>query len=155
MIGSPGYIWAVLGIRFLAFAIEESVDVAIDIEMHNDLMLVCDNWPINEDELAYTDVRRSLLDFPFWPTSDFFVGSGSAWLPKSAFADETYSREVFRPCSFRWLYVVPVTIFLPLVCIIGVFVAVPLSIFLCIDRISRGRLQKSTTSLWAEMRHAY
>mmetsp|Transcript_19958 Transcript_19958/g.40593 ORF Transcript_19958/g.40593 Transcript_19958/m.40593 type:complete len:408 (-) Transcript_19958:364-1587(-) len=152
-IGSPLYIWVVLGIRFAAFVIEESVDIAIDIEMHNDLLLLCDEWPDNEEELAYTDVRRSLLDFPYWPTSGFLVGSGSAWLPQSAFADETYSRRPFRPGCYRCLYAIPVAIFLPMALVIGAFVSIPLLFFLLVDLLTRRKLRNA--SLWAEMRHAY
>lgn len=151
---SPVYIWVVLCIRLAAFLVEESVDVAIDIEMHNDLLRLCNDWPAAGEELAYTDVRKSLLDFPYWPKPGFFKGSGSAWLPKSAFADETYSVERFPLASFRWLYVVPFAIFLPMALVIGTFVMVPMGIFLCAHFcLTRGRVRNA--SLWAEMRHTY
>merc|ERR550532_2076361 len=59
VIHCPFYIWVVLLIRLAAFVLEESVDIAIDLEMHNDMLLVCDHEPSAEDDFAYTDVRRS------------------------------------------------------------------------------------------------
>lgn len=143
------FVWIVLIIRLAAFILEESVDIAIDIEMHNDLVLVCDQWPGEAEDLPYTDVRRSLHDFPYWPRPGFFVGSGSAWLPKSAFSDETYSRQPFQLAKFRWLYSIPILIFLPFALVVGLFVAIPLSIFMCIAWFCRA------SNLWAEMRHTY
>jgi len=153
IIQSPSYVWYVLFIRLAAFVVEESVDIAIDLEMHNDLIHICDNWPSPEEDLAYTDVRRSLADFPYWPRPGFFIGSGSAWLPKSSFSPDTYHRRRFPRRSFWWLYGLPMIVYLPLAMLIGVFVAVPLSICLGVAWL-RGGWQASA-DLWAEMTRAY
>lgn len=122
---SPLYVWYVLLIRLAAFLSEESVDIAMDLEMHNDLIHICDNWPAAAEELPYMDVRRSLLDFPYWPRPEFFIGSGSAWLTKSAFNArafnaQTYRRRPFSRLCFWWLYGVPMMVYLPLAVVIGV-----------------------------------
>mmetsp|Transcript_76427 Transcript_76427/g.216084 ORF Transcript_76427/g.216084 Transcript_76427/m.216084 type:complete len:369 (+) Transcript_76427:98-1204(+) len=153
LIRSPYYVWVVVLIRLAAFVIEESVDIAIDLEMHNDLLLVCDAWPHDPDELRYTDIRRSLLDFPHWPTRDFFQGSGSAWLPKSAFSLDSYKRERFPWLSFGWLYFIPAALFLPIALVLGFFVSIPMSLCLCLAYLRSG--QGGVSDLWAEMRHTY
>lgn len=150
---SPLYVWCVLWVRLAAFVIEESVDIAIDLEMHNDLIHICGNRPSQAEELAYTDVRRSLLDFPYWPLKGFFIGSSSAWLPKSAFRDDSYHREPFSKCRFWWLYGMPLMVYVPLALVIGVFVAVLLGLCLGLAWLRGGR--EGLADLWAEMTRAY
>mmetsp|Transcript_125992 Transcript_125992/g.251465 ORF Transcript_125992/g.251465 Transcript_125992/m.251465 type:complete len:209 (-) Transcript_125992:176-802(-) len=150
---SPSYVWWVLLVRLAAFVIEESVDIAIDLEMHNDLILICDNWPTSEEVLAYTDVRRSLLDFPYWPRPGFFIGSGSAWLPKSAFSADSYHRQPFSRLRFCWLYGVPLIIYAPLALVIGFFVSIPLCFCLGMAWLRGGH--EAVAQLWAEMTRTY
>mmetsp|Transcript_54841 Transcript_54841/g.166020 ORF Transcript_54841/g.166020 Transcript_54841/m.166020 type:complete len:118 (+) Transcript_54841:145-498(+) len=116
--------------------------------MHNDMILVCDSWPREEDSLPYQDVR-SLLDFPSWPLPSFYVGSGSAWLPHSAFAIETYRRGAVHPARFRWLYVIPVMLTTPFVVALMVLAGLPLLLLSGVARMCglRGSL------LWREMMH--
>jgi len=150
------YVWFVLLARFVAFVFEECIDIAIDIEMHNDLIMVCgskDPGPFN-----YMDVRRSLQDFEPLPAAGFYEGSGSAWLPKSVSNRATYKREVVPTLRFRWLYALPampaflLVLVLCLMIAIALFpVAVVLSIAPCLKCIREGRC--SFADVWDEVRH--
>merc|ERR1712032_118133 len=153
IISAPLYVWWVVGVRFITFVIEEGLDIAIDIEMHNDMIFICDKTVQDADDLRYTDIRRALLDFPHLPTSDFYAGSGSAWLPQSAFADETYSREPFSPWCFRWLYIIPLIACAPFAACLAVFVGIPLGLSVLVDRLWHFRRRVKGTSFWHEMTH--
>merc|ERR1712110_272766 len=48
---SPLYIWIVVAIRLGAFLLEETVDIAIDMEMHNGMLRICDQLPQLESSM--------------------------------------------------------------------------------------------------------
>merc|ERR1711920_787047 len=101
--------------------------------------------------MGYTDVRRSLLDFPYMPTNHFYLGSKSAWLPRSAFNIATYSRNRFQPWSFRWVYVFPTLCIAPFLAFVIVLVGVPLGVFLAVEKLTQCSLRDSM--LWKELKH--
>lgn len=90
------FLYVLLAIRFLAFALETLVDICVDLNIHNDLILI--NKPLvnspnaNGDNhsrygvasiIDYLDVRHSMSIFPDVPTENCYVGSLLSWLPIS------------------------------------------------------------------------
>lgn len=154
MFGKDAYVTWVLVIRLVAFVFEECLDIAIDCEMHNDWLLVCEDWTQPpEGGRKYTDIRRSIDTLPFKPTKDFFMGSKSAWLPWSAFDEDTYHRR--RMWRFRWLYALPIVLLLLPALAMLALVAVPALFFLLADLIARRTCRGWRSNLWYELWHNY
>ena len=145
-------------VRLLAFVLEEVLDIAIDCEMHSDWIQVCSSWPEQwpEGGLKYTDIRRSIETLPFKPTEEFFVGSKSAWLPWSAFDEDTYHKQVMAQKRFRWLYFLPrVLLLIPALAMLILVVAACLLLMIinCIFRCTCTDTERS--NLWKEIRHTF
>lgn len=134
-------VWCVLGTRFGAFILEELVDIAIDLELHNDLVklnrerlqrLVPER--LNPDDNAdggndiemiienpaprgwtkYLDVSNSVL----MPNEVEYLGSFFAWGQKSVFNRNVWKRDPFMPVSTILLCFLPtipaVLVFIPI-----------------------------------------
>lgn len=140
------FLYTLLAIRFGAFMLETIVDVAIDMSVHNDLILI--NKPLdNTSEQRYgwgslknyLDVRHCMSVFPEIASNRCYVGSLNSWLPISI----QYTTEGFllehitdSKTSFSYFYVygaciIQIVISLSFAALLGtiVFVAVMAVIF--------------------------
>lgn len=82
------FLYILLAFRFLAFALETLVDVAIDMQIHNGLISLTTTLPEVDHEEGmnfsnYLDIRNSFTSFPFVVGSNCYEGSLNSWTPFS------------------------------------------------------------------------
>jgi hypothetical protein len=79
------FLYVLLALRFLAFSLETLVDVAIDMQIHNDLISLTSPLPDDRDGegTKYLDIRNSFTSFPFVIGSNCYEGSLNSWTPFS------------------------------------------------------------------------
>jgi len=118
---------SVVAIRFVAFILEECVDVAIDGELHNELL----NLKPADVELGQleTDEATSLREGKFetyWnlrsitmPPGVVFKGSFFAWSAYSVFDDDVWGTKQFPAWLFWTLCLIPFVVAVILIVILG------------------------------------
>lgn len=78
------FLYVLLAFRFLAFVMETLVDVAIDMQIHNDLIRLTSPLPVDNGDFSnYLDIRYSFTSFPFVIGSNCYEGSLNSWTPFS------------------------------------------------------------------------
>lgn len=83
------FLYVLLAFRFLSFVLSTLVDISIDMQIHNDLILMTAPFPSLQSQKQrfsltnYLDIRHSMSIFPFVVGSSCFEGSLNSWTPFS------------------------------------------------------------------------
>lgn len=83
------FLYVFLAFRFLAFVLSTLVDISIDMQIHNDLILMTVPFPPTQSHSQrfsitnYLDIRHAMSSFPFVVGSACYEGSLNSWTPFS------------------------------------------------------------------------
>lgn len=94
-----------LGVRFMAFFLEELLDVTIDMDMHNDIT------DLGNEKLPHR-IMTHFDDFTHLPTPDFYQGSFLIWLPYPSQVDSCRTAK-YNATTIAFMYTLPALLILP------------------------------------------